>query len=81
MNFQNVLTKAQEAIKEGKTILAHCNNWPEIIWVAFKKDEVGKQICTIFIKKEDGKFSVVNGARFNSFEIEDLVADWEIVNL
>lgn len=81
MNFQNALQTVLEAKEIGKTVLVHCNNWNEIIWVAFKKDEHGNDICTIFMKKENGNFFPVVGARFKSFEIQDLLGEWETVCL
>ncbi len=80
MKFQEVLNKVQNS-ENGKTIVCRCTNWPEMIWVAFKKNEHGVPVCTIFLRKEDGKFSVVNGARFAQFEIADIVAEWETETL
>ena len=76
MNFQEVLNQVQTA-ESGKTVLCHCNNWPEMIWVAFKRDEHGNPVCTIFLRKENSKFGIVNGARFAQFEIADIVSEWE----
>ena len=80
MKFQDILNTVQSA-ENGKTVLCHCTNWPEIIWVAFKRDEQGKPVCTIFLRKDNGKFSVVSGARFAQFEIADIVAEWEVETL
>ncbi|WP_296864755.1 hypothetical protein [uncultured Methanobrevibacter sp.] len=48
------------------------------IWVAFKRNERGVPVCTIFLCNENGSFSFVNGARFAQIEVADIVADWEV---
>ncbi|MBR4589198.1 MAG: hypothetical protein IKO36_00925 [Bacteroidaceae bacterium] len=76
MNFQEVLNTVQS--NEGKTVLCHCTNWVDSIWVAFKRNECGVPVCTIFLCNENGSFSFVNGARFAQIEVADIVADWEV---